>query len=279
MSAFVLLALQAAAAAVPVTAPTVGIQADPCRVLPPAPKVVVDYMVAAARAKATGAAMPPPSADGIAIYTAWQQQLTLADFPGLCRYRAANATLAPATKQRVVFFGDSITEFWSAKSPGFFAGDRVNRGISGQTTTQMLGRFRADVVALRPRVVHIMAGTNDIAGNTGPTTLAAIIANIESMVDLAQAHGIRVVIGSVLPAKRFDWRPGIEPVASIAQLNDALRALAARRRLTYADYYRALDDGQHGLSNANAADGVHPTPAGYAIMQPIADRALAAAAR
>ena len=269
MTVVMMLALQAAA--------TVGVQPDPCRALPPPPKIVVDYMAAAARAKAANSTPPPPSAEGIAIYTAWQQQLTLADFPGLCRYRAANAALPKATRDRVVFFGDSITEFWSQKQPGFFAGDLVNRGISGQTTTQMLGRFRADVIALRPRVVHIMAGTNDIAGNTGPTTLDAIVANIETMADLARAHHIRVVIGSVLPARRFDWRPAIDPVAAIADLNVALRALAARRGLAYADYYAALDDGGHGLSATNAQDGVHPTAAGYAVMQPIAQRALAAA--
>ena len=277
MAIMVAMALQAAPVA-PVPEPQrVGIVADPCAVLPPPPRMLVEYMAQVAKAKAAKTAPPAPTAEGMAIYTQWQQQVLAADFPGLCRYRKANATLSPATPRRVVFFGDSITEFWSQRQPGFFAGDRVNRGISGQTTTQMVGRFRADVIDLHPRIVHIMAGTNDIAGNTGPTTLDAIVANVETMVDLAQAHGIRVVIGSVLPARRFDWRPGVDPVAAIRDLNAALRALAGRRKLTFVDYYAALDDGQHGLSPANAQDGVHPTAAGYAIMQPLTERALATA--
>lgn len=262
------------------TAPTqVGIVPDPCSALPPPPAVVADYFARAAKAKAANQPLPPRSEAGMAIYAEWQRALLLADFAGFCRYRVENAQLPPASSARIVFFGDSITEGWPQHQPGFFAGDRINRGISGQTTTQMLARFRADVIDLKPRIVHIMAGTNDIAGNTGPTALHTIEANIATMVELARAHGIRVVIGSVLPARRFDWRPGIEPATAITELNRRLKALAARQGAGFADYHAALDDGAHGLSAAHAEDGVHPTAAGYAVMQPIAERALTAARR
>lgn len=255
----------------------VGVVADPCAALPPMPTVVADYMMRAKVALAAGDPLPPRSEDGMSIYVRWQQDLLLGDFAGLCRYAAANRTLSPATSGRIVFIGDSITEAWLAGQPDFFAGDRVDRGISGQTTTQMLARFRADVIDLKPRVVHIMGGTNDIAGNIGATSLDRIEANIRSMVDLAEAHGIAVVIGSVLPARQFNWRPDIAPVEPIAALNARLRALAAERNLVFADYYTALDDGEHGLAKRHAEDGVHPTAAGYAVMRPIAERALAAA--
>lgn len=258
-------------------APTVGVVADPCAALPPMPAIVSDYMTRAKAAAAAGEALPPTSEAGMDIYRQWQQELLLADYPGLCRYAEANRALPPATADRVVFMGDSITELWLREQPGFFTGDRIDRGISGQTTTQMVARFRADVIALEPRIVHIMAGTNDIAGNGGPTSLDRIEANIRTMVDLAQAHDIEVVLGSVLPAQRFDWRPGIDPAETIAALNERLRKLAADKGLVYADYYSALDNGEGGLSKEHAEDGVHPTPAGYAAMRPIAERALAAA--
>lgn len=260
-------------------APRVGVVADPCASLPPMPEVVADYLARARVALAAGEPLPPRSEEGMAIYTKWQQDLLLADFAGLCRYAAANRDLPPATPGRVVFMGDSITELWLNKQPDFFTGDRIDRGISGQTTTQMLARFRADVIDLKPRVVHIMAGTNDIAGNIGATSLDRIEANIRTMVDLAEAHGIAVVIGSLLPARQFDWRPEIAPVESIAALNARLRALAAERKLVFADYHAALDDGNGGLAKDHADDGVHPTAAGYAVMRPIAERALALAAR
>lgn len=281
MSISLLLALAAPAAgpsAAMEPVPSVGIVADPCATLPAMPAVIADYLVRAKAAVAAGAPLPPRSADGMALYAKWQQDLLLADYPGLCRYRKENAGLPPATSDRVVFVGDSITEGWLREQPGFFAGDRIDRGISGQTTTQMLARFRADVVELQPRVVHIMAGTNDIAGNGGATSLDAIEDNIRAMIDLAAANHIRVVLGSVLPAARFDWRPGLNPVKPIADLNARLRLLAAEKDLVYADYFEALDDGRGGLSSAHAADGVHPTAAGYAVMQPITERALAEAA-
>ncbi|MGV7121522.1 SGNH/GDSL hydrolase family protein [Sphingopyxis sp. 550A] len=265
------------AAAGPV--PAVGVLADPCAALPPMPAIVADYLARAQTALAAGEPLPPRSEEGMAIYTKWQQDLLLADFAGECRYAAANRDLPPATPNRTVFLGDSITELWLREQPDFFTGDRIDRGISGQTTTQMLARFRADVIDLKPRVVHIMAGTNDIAGNGGPTSLDRIEANIRTMIDLAEAHGIEVVLGSVLPARRFDWRPDIAPVEAITALNERLRALATEKKLVFADYHAALDDGGQGLAKAHSEDGVHPNAAGYAVMRPVAERALASAAR
>lgn len=278
-SIYLLLALAAAPLAAAEPAPQAGVVADPCAALPAMPAVIADYMARAKAALAAGESPPPRSAEGMALYAKWQQDLLLADYPGRCRYRKDNAALPPATPNRIVFIGDSITEGWLNEQPGFFTGDRIDRGISGQTTTQMVARFRADVVDLKPRIVHIMAGTNDIAGNGGPTSLDAVEDNIRSMIDLAAASNIAVVLGSVLPANRFDWRPGIDPAESIVALNARLRALAAEKGLVYADYHRALDDGRRGLSKAHAADGVHPTAAGYAVMQPIAESALTEAAR
>lgn len=275
---FLPLALGALPLAAAEPPPSVGIVAGPCGSLPPMPAIVADYLARAKATLAAGEPLPPRSAEGTAIYSKWQQDLLLADFAGLCRYAAANRDLPPATPARVVFMGDSITEGWIDRQPDFFTGDRIDRGISGQTTTQMLARFRADVIDLKPRVVHIMAGTNDIAGNIGATSLDRIEANIRTMVDLAEAHGIAVVIGSVLPARQFNWRPEIAPVEPIAALNARLRALARERNLVFADYYAALDNGRHGLAKAHAKDGVHPTAAGYAVMRPIAERALASAA-
>ena len=163
--------------------------------------------------------------------------------------------------------GDSITEGWKESRPAFFGGDRIDRGISGQTTSQMLGRFYADVIDLHPVVVHILAGTNDIAGNSGPTSFDAIENNLTSMIDLARAHGIRVILGTVLPAARFSWRPDIDPVASIRALNAWIRAYARARGIVVVDYYTLLDDGRHGLAAIDSADGVHPGAAGYAKME------------
>jgi acyl-CoA thioesterase-1 len=163
--------------------------------------------------------------------------------------------------------GDSITEGWKESRPEFFRGDRIDRGISGQTTSQMLGRFYADVIALRPAVVHILAGTNDIAGNGGATTLKDIENNIRSMVELAQAHRIRVILGTVLPAARYPWRSEIDPVSPVAALNMWIRSYAKLQGIRLVDYYSALDDGHHGLAPGDSGDGVHPSPAGYAKME------------
>jgi lysophospholipase L1-like esterase len=201
------------------------------------------------------------------------------DFPGFTRYGPANATLPPPSpgERRVVFMGDSITDFWATVDPKFFArADFIDRGISGQTTMQMLLRFRQDVIVLKPAVVHILGGTNDIAGNTGPMELPAIEANIASMVDLARANGIQVVIGSVLPATHFSWRPGIDPGPKIVAFNRWLKSYSHARHLIYVDYYSALTDGALGMKAEFTSDGVHPSLPGYLIMDPLVNAAVRA---
>ena len=252
---------------------------DVCAADPAMPPGVTAYQAAADAARAAGRKPTPPAPEVGAAYAAWQQKLLAVDFPNVCRYRAANAALPPATKRRIVFFGDSITERWITLRPGFFAGDRVDRGIGGQTTRQMIGRFRADVIELHPAVVHILAGINDLAGATGPTSLSEIEGNFASMAELARVHKIKVVLGAVLPARTLGGRPGHDPAADIASLNAWLRAYAAREGFSFVDYNAALDDGTYGLSSANSADGIHPTAAGYAIMEPLAEKAFARAVR
>ena len=208
-------------------------------------------------------------------------QQRLADWPQLARYRDDNAALgAPrAGEARVVFFGDSITDGWG-RVPGttFFPGKPyVNRGISGQTTAQMLLRFRQDVIDLKPAAVVILAGTNDIVGNTGLSTPAMIEDNLRSMTELARANGIRVVLASVLPVSDYPWRPGLQPAGKVRALNAWLRDYARDHNAVYLDYYDTLANAQGGMDARLAADGVHPTPAGYAVMAPLAEQAIAEA--
>lgn len=252
---------------------------DSCATEPTIPPELEAFRVAADAARAAGRKPDLPGPAVTAAYAAWQQKLFAVDFPGVCRYRAANAALPPATPRRIVFFGDSITERWLTLRPDFFAGDRVDRGIGGQTTRQMIARFRSDVIELHPAVVHILAGINDLAGATGPTSLAEIEGNLASMAELARAHKIKVVLSAVLPARALGGRPGYNPAPDIASLNAWLRAYAAREGFGFVDYNTALDDGTHALSFANSADGIHPTAAGYAIMEPLAEKAFARAAR
>jgi lysophospholipase L1-like esterase len=229
----------------------------------------------------------PPSVSSLAAEQAAACQKTareelFVDLAGLRRYVAADAALPSpgSNERRVVFMGDSISDFWPTVDPDFFArAEFVDRGISGQTTLQMLLRFRQDVIALKPTVVHIMAGTNDIAGNTGPMDLSGIESNIASMVDLAQANGIQVVIGSVLPAAKFPWRPELDPGPKIILLNRWLKSYSAAMHLIYVDYYAALTDGALGMRSDVSADGVHPTLAGYRLMDPLALTAIRAAQR
>ena len=202
------------------------------------------------------------------------------DWADLARYREQNAALiASGQKPDVVFMGDSITEGWIAKRPDFFTAARVDRGINGQTTPQMLARFREDVIALHPRMVHIMAGTNDIAGNTGPMTAEMTEANLASMAELAQASGIGVILASIPPAAGFPWRPGLETAGRIAALNEWIRDYAAGHGLVYADYWSAMQDGHGGMKPGLAYDGVHPTEQGYDAMLPVVEAAMKAAIR
>ena len=173
--------------------------------------------------------------------------------------------------------GDSITEFWLAIAPALFAGGVIDRGISGQTCTQIAARFYQDVVRLRPRVVHIMCGTNDIAGNTGPTSPDDFANAVLTMTDLARANGIAVVIGAIPPAGAFNWRDGYRPANEIIALNTWLRALADQRGLVFADYHAALAAPDGSMKPGLSSDGVHPNAAGYAIMEPIARTAIAQA--
>ncbi len=201
------------------------------------------------------------------------------DWPDLARYHDDNAKLAPpaADENRVVFMGDSITDAWGRSRGKFFPGKPyVNRGISGQTTPQMLIRFRPDVIALKPKVVVFLAGTNDIAGNTGPMTLEAIEDNLASMVELAKFHDIRVVLSSVMPVCDY-IRPqtGRRPPAKIVALNAWIKEYAARNGLVYLDYYSAMLDDKQMLRKELTFDGLHPNDAGYEVMEPLAEKAIA----
>lgn len=194
------------------------------------------------------------------------------DWGGLCVYQASNAALAASGRRpQVILFGDSITENWVFGDPALFAdGTVVGRGIGGQTSAQMLIRFRQDVVALHPRRVQIMAGTNDVAGNTGPTSARAWQDAIIAMVEIAGANHIEAVLASIPPADHFLWRPEVKPSARIVQLNGWLRDFARREGLAYIDYHAVLSDGHGGLRGDFALDGVHPNRLGYAAMRPLA---------
>ena len=206
-----------------------------------------------------------------------QQKKMLEDWPNLARYHDANATLPPpaAGADRVVFMGDSITDAWPDVVGSFFPGhDYIDRGISGQTTPQMLVRFWPDVIALHPKAVVILAGTNDLAGNTGPETLEEIEDNFMSMADLATANHVRVILASILPVYDYPWRPGIYPADKIDTLNAWMRKVAARHHFVYLDYYSAVVDSRRGMKAELSRDGVHPNKAGYAIMAPLAEKAI-----
>jgi len=192
-------------------------------------------------------------------------------------FKNDNAKLAAPAKgeTRVVFMGNSITIGWINTRPDFFAGKSyVNRGISGQTTPQMLVRFRPDVINLKPKVVVILAGTNDIAGNTGPTTLEMIMNNLISMAELAKDNKIKVVLSSVLPAYDYPWKPGLNPAEKIVTLNAMIKTYADQNGFVYLDYFSSMVDERKGLNKAYSNDGVHPTEAGYKIMEPLAEAAI-----
>ena len=199
----------------------------------------------------------------------------LQDWAGLGRYRAANSAVAGPVK--VVFYGDSITDAWESNGGTFFPGKPyLNRGISGETTPQMLVRFRQDVVNLHPEAVVILAGTNDIAGNTGPSTPEMIEDNFKSMVEIAKANGIRVILASVTPVASYPWKPSVTDVpAKIAVLNAWLKDYCAQEKLTYLDYWSVMAGPDGGMKPGISLDGVHPNAKGYAIMGPLAEAAIA----
>lgn len=199
------------------------------------------------------------------------------DWPGLGRYRDSNEVLkaAPVPANRVVFMGNSITDFWIKASPEFF--DRhhyIDRGISGQTSPQMLVRFRADVISLKPKAVVLLCGTNDIAGNTGPSTLEMIEDNIMSMAELAKVNGIKVVLCSVLPAYAFPWKPEVHPAEKIIALNQWIKKYAGDNKMIYLDYYSSLVDDKGGMKPDYSKDGVHPNKTGYQVMENLAEAVL-----
>lgn len=195
------------------------------------------------------------------------------DWPGVNRYAQANAQLTQPVK--VVLIGDSITDGWPAARPDFFSTTGyIGRGISGQVSTQMLARFMQDVVSLHPKVVVINAGTNDIAENQGTYNPELTFRSIEAMARLAQSNGIRPILTSVLPAAGFRWRPAItDSIEKIAALNERIRQLAADHKWIYIDYHTVLaKDG--GIPEEYSFDGVHPTPAGYSVMEPLVIEAV-----
>ena len=199
------------------------------------------------------------------------------DWPELGRYSENNKKYAQSSdnEDRVVFMGNSITEGWSTILPEFFKGKSyINRGISGQTTPQMLIRFRPDVIDLNPKVVIILAGINDIAENTGPSTVKMISDNIISMADLAKINGINVIISSILPAKGFPWNPGINPPPKISAVNKIIEQYAKENGMIYLDYYSSMVDKNNALIESYGSDSVHPNKKGYKVMSALAEKAI-----
>ena len=199
------------------------------------------------------------------------------DWANLAKYETQNNQLPSkqSGEKRIVLMGDSITEFWSQLQPEFFTNTSyINRGISGQTTPQMLIRFRPDVLNLHPDVVVILAGVNDIAGNTGPSTNDAIFGNIISMVELAKANAIKVILCSVLPANNFYWRPNEKAAETIIQLNQLIQSYAKKHDIPYVDYHSAMADAKNGLPKEFSEDSVHPNLKGYQTMQPLLEKAV-----
>lgn len=245
---------------------------------------------AAPQAAAQTAGAPSCPELATALTALMRNDARLRDWPNLARYRDANRTLgpAPAGTPRVVFMGDSITDSWPQARFGDFFSSRpayVGRGISGQTTPQMLARFRPDVIDLKPKVVVILAGTNDIAGNTGPMSNEEIQGNLASMAELAKVHGIRVVLSSILPVSAYHTAPNgipqttVRPMARIKALNDWMKAYAAAGGHVYLDYFPATVDDKGLLREELSADDLHPNAKGYAAMAPLAEAAILQALR
>lgn len=206
-----------------------------------------------------------------------ERELRELDWPNHGRYETDNAAIvASGLRPDLVFMGDSLTEVWPLADADLFSPGRVCRGIAGQTSPQMLLRFQPDVVALRPRAVHLLAGLNDIAGNTGPTTPYRCLCNLRAMVELARANGIQVLLGLLPAVTAIPWRPGFDPAPWAAEINAALRTLAAERALTLIDYPTALAAASIRTALTLTHDGVHPNRRGYAAMRGALEPALAA---
>lgn len=203
-------------------------------------------------------------------FTLYSQEDMVKDWANIKKYTTENESIIASKNDstNVVFMGDSITEFWKVNDPNFFSSNNfINRGISGQTTPQMLLRFRQDVLNLKPSTVVILAGINDIAENTGPITLEQIMDNISSMVALAKTNNIRVILCSVLPANKFNWNPKLQPADKVIELNQMIAAYADKNKITYVDYYKAMVDKNKGLKKQFGEDGVHPNLDGYKVME------------
>jgi lysophospholipase L1-like esterase len=205
------------------------------------------------------------------------------DWAFLKKYSDENKNLpavAPGEK-RVVFMGNSITEFWKTVDGDFFTKNKsfIDRGIGGQTTPQMLVRFRDDVINLKPSVVVILAGTNDIAGNTGPSTIENIFGNIVSMVEIAKANNIKVILSSVLPVYEYPWSPGLESAKKIVKLNSMLQSYTKKNNIVYVDYHSPMADEKNGLKAEYSKDGVHPNLEGYKVMDDLVEKAISKALR
>lgn len=224
----------------------------------PSRRSIIAGVAVAALAPALAEAAEP-GRDDAAIVTDW---------PWLGRYAKDNARIhSDGIHIDIAFIGDSITELWKHRRPDFFSAKRINRGIGGQTSPQVLLRMMSDVIAHRPRIVHILAGTNDVAGNTGTIAEDATVANIVAMVQLAKANGIRPVVGTIPPAAQFFWRPEIEPVGKIRAINRKLQMSSKSNHFTLVDYYGALANVEGALPVTLGADGVHPNASGYERME------------
>lgn len=220
---------------------------------------------------------PKPTPEQVEAWKKAEEERMKNDWANLARFKDENMKvgLPAASEKRIVFMGNSITEGWSRLDPDFFKGKPyVNRGISGQTTPQMLIRFRPDAINLKPSVIVILAGINDIAGNTGPSTLEMIEDNLASMVDIAKSNGIPVVLSSVLPAFDFPWRTGMQPAEKVVALNFWIKNFAEKRGCIYLDYFTTMADKRNGLKEELTYDGVHPNLAGYKVMDPLVEAAI-----
>lgn len=241
--------------------------------------ILLVSLFAAGQQSEQAAAIPTTGFAGLDQYRASRIAMFTDDFGQLARYREADAALAPpaAGENRVVFFGDSITDIW--KLEDYFPGKPyINRGISGETTPQMLVRFRQDVINLQPKVVIILAGTNDIAGNTGPMRNEDIEGNLASMVELARAHGIRVVLCSIMPVHNYTERAkdffAQRPQSRILALNEWIKDYCAKNNIVYVDYFSALVDDKGMMKKELADDGLHPNAAGYKVVAPLAEAGI-----
>ena len=258
-------------------APVMAAEADPCtpNLWPRRTAAAAEAVLGDAPLSAATMAFLRSDA-GRAAAMARRQAQAMRDWAGLCEYRADNAALAASgVRPDLVMMGDSLTDNWVYGDPGLFGTKVVGRGIAGQVTGQMLGRFQQDVIALHPKAVHILGGTNDLSGAWGPFRPEDIVANIAAMADIARAHGLRVLVGSLTPSTALVWAPEVQPAALIVETNARLKAHARANGLTYVDYYTPLAGPDRGMKPGLSDDGVHPNRRAYALMRKALEAALA----